>query len=180
LNTSAHQLLLQLPMPVIVPRADLRASQHDQTIQESHMKPLTSFALALAIAAASTHALAANADQRSAQGPAGTASTPAARYLTNQSRTAAMEGMAAHMKSMHEMHEKLMAAKTPEERNALMPEHLQTMQDGMAMMKEMSSSGGRHFLKGNPTSIQLMDKRMEMMEAMMEMIMDRVPPAPSK
>lgn len=39
-------------------------------------------------------------------------------------RTAAMEGMEAHMKSMHEMHEKLMAAKTPEERNALMPQHL--------------------------------------------------------
>ena len=35
-----------------------------------------------------------------------------------------MEGMEAHMKSMHEMHEKLMTAKTPEERNALMPRHL--------------------------------------------------------
>ena len=58
-----------------------------------------------------------------------------------------MEGMEAHMKSMHEMHEKLMAAKTPEERNALMPRHLKTMQNGMAMM---------------------------------EMMMDRVPTAPSK
>jgi hypothetical protein len=179
-STSAHELLLQLPMPVIVARADLGASQQDHPIQESHMKPISSFALALAIAATGTHAWAANDDQRSAQRLAGTASTPAAKFLPGQSRTAAMEGMAAHMKSMHEMHEKLMAAKTSEERNALMPEHLKSMQDGMAMMKEMSSSGGRHFLKGNPTSIQLMDKRMEMMETMMEMIMDRVPPAPSK
>jgi hypothetical protein len=144
------------------------------------MKPISSFALALAIAATATHAWATNDDQRSARQPAGTASAPAAKPLSGQSRTAAMEGMEAHMKTMHEMHEKLMAAKTPEERYALMPQHLKTMQDGMAMMKEMSSSGGRHFLKGNPTSIMLMDKRMEMIEAMMEMMMDRVAPAPSK
>lgn len=58
-----------------------------------------------------------------------------------------MEGMEAHMTSMHEMLEKLMAAKTPEKRYALIPQHLKTMQDGMAMM---------------------------------EMMMDRVPPAPSR
>lgn len=144
------------------------------------MKTISSFALALAIAATATTAWPANDDQRSAKRPAAAASTPAENSPPGQSRTAAMAGMAAHMKSMHDMHDKLMAARTPEERSALMPQHLKTMQDGMAMMKEMSSSGGRHFLKGNPTSIQLMDRRMEMMEAMMEMMMDRVPAAPSK
>ena len=143
------------------------------------MKTISSFALALAIAATTTHAWAAN-DRRGAKQPAAAASTPTVNSLPDQSRTAVMAGMAAHMKSMHEMHDKLMAARTPEERYALMPEHLKTMQDAMAMMKEMSTSGGRHLLKGNPTSIQLMDKRMEMMEAMMELLMDRVPAVPSK
>ena len=44
-------------------------------------------------------------------------------------------------KAMQAMHEKMMAAKTPEERNALMAEHMKSMQDGMKMMEGMSSSG---------------------------------------
>ena len=43
-----------------------------------------------------------------------------------------------HMKIMPQtMHEKFLAAKTPEERQALMAEHMKLMQDGMAMMKQM-------------------------------------------
>ena len=33
------------------------------------------------------------------------------------------------MKTMHDMHEKMMAAKTPEERAAMMKEHMKAMQD---------------------------------------------------
>ena len=84
------------------------------------------------------------------------------------------------MKAMREMHDKMMAAKTPEERNALMAERMKTMQDGMAMMKDMSS-GGMAGMKGDGSARhQMMEKRMEMMEAMMQMMMDRPPAAPIK
>ena len=68
----------------------------------------------------------------------------------------------AHMdtqtKAMQAMHEKMMAAKTPEERNSLMAEHMKSMQDGMAMM----------------------EKRMAMMQTMMKMMMDRMAAAPAR
>ena len=41
------------------------------------------------------------------------------------------------MKTMQEMHQKMMAAKTPAERAALMKDHMKAMQDGMAMMGQM-------------------------------------------
>lgn len=71
------------------------------------------------------------------------------------------------MKSMREMHDKMMAAKTPEERQALMADHMKAMQDGMAMMMmgQMKGQGG--------ASPDAMSKRMDMMEMMMQMMMDR-------
>jgi hypothetical protein len=82
-------------------------------------------------------------------------SAPSEKPVPRQSQAAATEGMQAHMKSMHELHEKLMAATTREEHDALMPEHLTTMRESMAMMREVSASGGRHLVKENPASILL-------------------------
>ena len=45
------------------------------------------------------------------------------------------------MKMMQEMHQKMMAAKTPEERQALMAEHMKAMHAGMSMMCEMGNGG---------------------------------------
>lgn len=67
------------------------------------------------------------------------------------------------MKRMQEMHKKMMGAKTPEERQTLMDEHMKIMQEGMGMMKDM----------GKKSSPQAMQKRMDMMEMMMQMMMDR-------
>ena len=77
----------------------------------------------------------------------------------------------AQMKLMRGMHDKMMAARTPQERNALMAEHMQVMQGGMAMMGGMGSMGARQ---------PMLEKRMEMMESMMQMMMDRMPEAPTK
>ena len=93
--------------------------------------------------------------------------------------SAAAQGMAtpehsakmdAQMKTMQGMHEKMMAAKTPEERSKLMAEHKKTMQDGMAMMEGMSGGAGMGGMKGMQgmsgemgTRHQMMEKRMEMM-----------------
>lgn len=94
-----------------------------------------------------------------------------------------MAKMDTHMQAMHEMHQKMMAAKTPEERNALMAAHMKTMQDGMAMMKEMPMQGMRG-MPGMTTDMaarhQTMEKQMQMMQSMMEMMMDRMPATPAK
>ena len=92
-----------------------------------------------------------------------------------------MAAMDNKMKTMQEMHQKMMSAKTPEERRALMAEHMKTMQEGMAMMGMMGATGkgrmqGQKPMPGNMKQRQLMmEKRMEMMEGMMQMMMDRMP-----
>ena len=97
-----------------------------------------------------------------------------------------MGKMDAQMKTMQGMHEKMMNAKTPEERSKLMAEHMKAMQDGMAMMDGMSGAGmggmkGMQGMQGDMGAHhQMMEKRMEMMQAMMKMMMDRMPAAPTK
>ena len=106
-----------------------------------------------------------------------------------------MGKMEAQMKTMQGMHEKMMNAKTPEERSKLMAEHMKAMQDGMAMMGGMSGAGmgdmkgmqGMQGMQGMPgmsgdigARQQMMEKRMEMMQTMMKMMMDRMPAAPAK
>lgn len=47
-----------------------------------------------------------------------------------------MAMMDAQMKTMQGMRDKMMAAKTPEERNKLMAEHMKSMQSMMQMMND--------------------------------------------
>lgn len=97
-----------------------------------------------------------------------------------------MARMDAQMKTMQGMHDKMMAAKTPEERSKLMAEHMKAMQDGMKMMDGMSGAGmgdmkGMHGMTGEMGARhQMMEKRMEMMQTMMKMMMDRMPAAPAR
>ena len=93
----------------------------------------------------------------------------------------------AHMdtqtKSMQAMDEKMMAAKTPEERNSLMAEHMKSMQDGMKMMEGMASTGMKG-MSGMSSDMSahhaMMEKRMAMMQTMMKMMMDRMPALPAR
>lgn len=124
-------------------------------------------------AALSTGALAQTDKEHAAHHPE-SASAPAAKATpkpTPKAVTAAPAQMDMQMKSMREMHDKMMAAKTPEERQALMNEHMKAMQGGMAMMGQMrapAAMGG-----GKSMSPEMMGKRMDMMEMMMQMMMDR-------
>lgn len=131
----------------------------------------------------------------------GDISKPYAAVAANAEGKAKMADMDAHMKAMQAMHEKLASAKTPEQRQALMAEHMKLMQDGMIMMKSMSSDmkvmqgkmdGMANMMKpqqpAKPMAMagmemmggdmmqhhQMMIKRMEMMESMMQMMMDRM------
>lgn len=76
-----------------------------------------------------------------------------------------MESMMKAMQEMQEMHAKLRAAKTAEERSRLMGEHMKLMQESMAMMGGMSGT--------RSMSPDMLDKRMDMMEMMMQMMVDR-------
>lgn len=78
------------------------------------------------------------------------------------------EQMDAMMKSMQEMHDRMMSARSAEDRAALMPEHTKTMQDGMAMMGRMQDGSGPARSMGSMS----MDRRMDMMQMMMQMMMD--------
>ena len=89
--------------------------------------------------------------------------------------------MANQTRAMQAMHDKMTAAKTPEERGALMAEHMKSMQEGMDMMKDMRGMGGP---KSPPTDITqrqtMMEQRMDMMQTMMEMMVDRLPQTAAK
>jgi hypothetical protein len=137
------------------------------------VRPFTIAILALTLAAAA----AAQDPQHQAHHPAGAASatpmTPQAKSRVGPNKAA----MQKQMKAMADMHTRMMSARTPEERSALMAEHMQTMQDGMAMMQGMHGGDA----KMDPAARQqMMEIRMDMMQSMMQMMMDRMPAGPPK
>ncbi|MHA3052726.1 hypothetical protein [Acinetobacter sp. ANC 4640] len=88
-----------------------------------------------------------------------------------------MGAMDQHMKAMQAIHEQMMSAKNPKERQMLMAEHMKLMQEGMMMMKQMGSQSMNY----NITDRQkMMEKRMDMMQSMMQMMMDCMPPSAPK
>ena len=144
------------------------------------MKLVRPFFLALTAIALSVPSWAAPDDQHEAHHQAGSASAAASRSMPGKT-TPEMARMANQMKAMQEMHDKVMAAKTPEERSALMAEHMKTMQGGMSMMKGMDGMKGAKSPPTNMTERQtMMEQRMDMMQTMMEMMVDRLPQTPAK
>ena len=143
------------------------------------MKLASSLSIALAVAITGVPIWAATSAEHDAHHPPDAASAPIAKTMPSKSKLA-MAGMDSQMKSMQEMHNKMMAAKTPEERNALMAEHMKTMQDAMTMMNGMSSGGMSGMPKDMATRHQMMEKHMGMMHSMMQMMMDRLPPVSAK
>lgn len=125
--------------------------------------------------------------------PGATDAVPAAGMSPGMSHGGApmpMATMEPRMKAMKDMHQKMMDAGTPAERQALMAEHTKAMQDGMAMMKQMH--GGKHGMTGM-TSMgdgkimqtemakreQMMADHSAMMQMMMNMMAQRVPASPA-
>ncbi|MDP1535955.1 MAG: hypothetical protein Q8L95_02070 [Burkholderiales bacterium] len=130
--------------------------------------------LAVALAAASTLIACTTA-------PAMSMGSAPVNSMAPPERMAAMD---AQMKTMHEMHTKMMNAKTPEERQALMAEHMKAMQGGMGMMKGMGGMAAMGDPKSMPADMaqqqKMMGRHMEMMQMMMEMMQQRMPPSPGK
>ena len=75
------------------------------------------------------------------------------------------------MKQMQAMHEKMMAATTPEERAALMDQQMKSMQNGMHMMDMMKQDSSGMPMSGQKH--EMMEMRLDMMQMMMQAMMDR-------
>jgi hypothetical protein len=99
-----------------------------------------------------------------------------------------MAQMDEHMKKMQALHEKMMGAATPEERQEAMEDARKEMQESMTMMKPMMQGGGMMGGAGmmgggmmapkgksadTGAQMQMMGKRMDMMQMMMQMMMDQ-------
>ncbi len=107
--------------------------------------------------------------------------------MASPERKAAMD---AQMKTMHDMHTKMTNAKTPEERQALMADHMKAMQGGMSMMKSMSGMSGMSGMDAKasqpamPADMaehkKMMGQHMAMMQMMMDMMQQRMPASPAK
>ncbi len=110
------------------------------------MKFFRPIALTTALAFLGTAAWAADQDEHKAHHPevaAASSQTPA-----GSAGDAAAKPPMANMMAMPEMHDKMMNAKTPEERHALMAEHMKgmPMKDGTPMMG--GSNDGKNHMGG--------------------------------
>lgn len=109
----------------------------------------------------------------------GTASAPAASAANDQGSASsqnAMESMDAHMKKMQALHEQMIHASTPAERQKAMAEAHREMQAGMTMMmgSPMGKPGPmpREGTRDNEARLDMMERRMDMMQMMMQLMMD--------
>ena len=96
-----------------------------------------------------------------------------------------MGQMDEHTKSMQTLHDRMMSATTPEERQRVMEEQRKEMQGSMGMMNQMMQGSttpggmgtGMMGQKGKPADtgaqMQMMQKRMDMMQMMMQTMMDQ-------
>jgi hypothetical protein len=153
------------------------------------MKLLPSLALALVVAAACTAASASQGDPHKAGHPAPAAAEskpgmPAAMGMHAAGPAChdmqSMHAMDAQMLEMRQMHEAMLAARTPAQRKAMMARHAKMMQDGMKMLEDMSPGDGKGAMDCDMAERhRQMEKRLQMMQSMMQMMMDRMPPATS-
>ncbi len=141
-------------------------------------------ALSIAVAAASFGAFA-QADAEHTQHHPAEPTKNVTKTAAAKSQAIARETKAAmesKMKTMREMHDRLMAAKAPEERKALMADHMKAMQEGMSMMGTMGGTSGTGTgSKRGEMSMdmmahhEMMEKRLEMMTTIMQMTVDQLP-----
>src|SRR6266568_3780512 len=112
--------------------------------------------------------------------PSAKSQPPALKAPIDEKAMAQMQG---HMKKMQDIMTRLQKTTDPAERKKLMEEHTKEMQEGMQMMRGMgggmmgqapkdgaAKSGPRG--RGAPLSPEMMERRMDMMQMMMEQMME--------
>jgi hypothetical protein len=112
------------------------------------------------------------------------AQAAATQAVSSTSVTTPMGQMDEHMRKMQALHDRMMSAATPEERQKLMEEQRREMHAGMAMLNGMQggtmmggTGAGTMGAKSKPADpgaqMQMMQKRMDMMQMMMQSMMDQ-------
>lgn len=142
-----------------------------------------------------------NEQDHDAHHPEGAAPAAAPSAPAPRTQGLAPEKVDQQMQMMQDMHKRMQAARTPAERQALMADHMKVMQSGMEMMSRMGQGPGGMGMGGmgaGPTSATAgnppdpmgpgsaggamngmmamhgaMERRMAMMEQMMQMLVDR-------
>ena len=140
-------------------------------MKRKHILAVTT--LATALLSGMAFAQAPKTEEDSAHHPSSTAPAAGAPAL---GATPSPEAFNQQMKAMQDMRQKMQAAKTPAERAKLMEDHMKLMQSGMAMLGQMR--GGTACM-GGMMNMQ-MERRMAMMEQMMQMMVDREAVRPRK
>jgi len=135
------------------------------------MRTGIAFVLAAAFFVTPPGVLAQSGQDHATHHPASAAAATASKAARPKASAPTAMQMDAQMQAMHEMHDRMMAAKSPEERQALMADHLKAMQDGMAMMGRMQGGSMGGGMSGSQH--EMMSRRMDMMQVMMQMMMDR-------
>ena len=174
----------QISIAIAIPSLSLSISM------ELLMTPIRHTLVFIALASCAWGATAQTATEHTQHHPAEVTKKLFKPY-TPKPPSVAMEStiaMDSKIKTMREMHEKMMAAKTPEERKALMGDHMKAMQDGMDMMATMDAKSGMAGMGADAKKVgmstdmmgmhDMMHKRVEMMTTMMQMMMDRLPSTP--
>jgi hypothetical protein len=135
------------------------------------MTPFRRIAFATALAVGASLPLAATAQDRAAPRPASAASASV------DARMQALRQWQDQMtRDMPAWQQKMKNAKTREERNAVLAEHAKAMEEGLAMMRSLSADAGRGDVDV-AKRYQLMEERMEIMQVLMQMMLER-PSAP--
>lgn len=120
-----------------------------------------------------------------AKAPVSNASATATQPRSSMNMSSPIGQMDEHMKSMQALHNRMMSATSPEERQKVMDEQRQEMHGSMATMNQMMQGGammggmgpGMMDQQGKPADaaaqMQMMQKRMDMMQMMMQTMMDQ-------
>lgn len=119
-------------------------------------------------------------------GGAGAAAPPSHGAAKGTASGHSPDRMDSMMRSMRELHARMSAAKSPEERADLMRERVRLMHRCMVMMGDMHRGGGAVGLgrPGMSMSPEAVKQHMEMLELMMQVLKDHqsmkdpVPPSP--
>ena len=122
---------------------------------------------------------------QTAKGPVSKPNVTAAQSGSMMTMGAQMVQMSAHMAKMQTLHDKMASAATLEERQSVMEDQRLEMQRGMTMMHDMhlgempmgGAGMGKSGQMGKPTDpkaqMQMMEKRIDMMQMMMLSMQDQ-------
>jgi hypothetical protein len=146
---------------------------------EIHMKKPLAIAVGTVVLLAAGMPMA-----QDAKAPASNVVATAPRSGAPMSMGSQMVQMDEHMQMMKALHEKLTSTTTPEARKIVMDKQREEMQACMDMTKQMHDGGmmggvggGTMAQKGTPPDaaapMQMVQKRMDMMEMMMQTMMDQ-------